>query len=227
MEGCRLGEGGLIGKELQPPGLVGGGQPFQEQAAEEAREHPHGQKEAGSAGNPVLAVGREAAAGYDDMGVRMVGQSRSPGVQHGGEPDARAEVLGVGRDGDQGLGGGFEQQVIDDRLVLIGDVGDRSRQGEDDMEIRHGQEFGLAVGQPFLGSGGLALRAVPVAAGVVRDAQVRAVFAAFDMTAQRRRSAALDRRHDLELAEAHMAGMRRTPSRPAMAEDVRHLDRRP
>jgi len=31
----------------------------------------------------------------------------------------------------------------------------------------------------------------------------------------------------LELAEAHMAGMGRTPSRPAVAEDVRHLDRRP
>jgi hypothetical protein len=29
------------------------------------------------------------------------------------------------------------------------------------------------------------------------------------------------------LAEAHMAGMGRTPSRPAVAEDVRHLDRRP
>jgi len=37
-----------------------------------------------------------------------------------GEPDAGAEVLGVGGDGDQGLGGGFEQQVIDDRLVVIG-----------------------------------------------------------------------------------------------------------
>ena len=58
---------------------------------------------------------------------------------------------------------------------------------------------------------------VPVALG----------FAVLDMTAQRRRSAALDRRHDLELAEAHMAGMGRTPSRPAVAEDVRHLDRRP
>jgi hypothetical protein len=79
-------------------------------------------------------------------------------------------VLGVGRDGDQGLGGDFEQQVIDDRLVLVGDVGDRSRQTEDDMEIRHGQEFGLAVGQPFLGSGGLALWTVPVAARVVGDA---------------------------------------------------------
>jgi hypothetical protein len=56
---------------------------------------------------------------------------------------------------------------------------------------------------------------------------VRAVLTAFDMPAQRRRSAALDRRHDLELAEAHMAGMRRTPSRPTVAEDVRNLDRWP
>ena len=89
------------------------------------------------------------------------------------------------------------------------------------------QEFGLAVGQPLLGGDGLALRAVAVAAGVVGDAQVCAVLAAFDMTTQRLRSAALDRRHDLELAEAHMAGMRGTPSRPAVAEDVRHLDRWP
>ena len=159
--------------------------------------------------------------------MRMVGERRSPGVQHGSEPDAGAEVLGVGGDGDQGLGGGFEQQVIDDGLVLKGDVGDRPRQREDDVEIGHGQEFGLAIGQPFLGRGGLALRTVPVAARVVGDAQVRAGLAAFDMTAQCRRSAALDGRHDLELAEAHMAGMGRTPSRPAMAEDVRHLDRRP
>ena len=54
-----------------------------------------------------------------------------------------------------------------------------------------------------------------------------ASFAALDMTAQRRRSAALDRRYDLELAEAQMAGMGRTPSRSAAAEDVRHLDRWP
>jgi len=126
----------------------------------------------------------------------------------------------------------LSNKFIDDGLVVIGDVGDRPRQGEDDMEIRHGQEFGLAVGQPFLGSGGLALWAMPIATGVVRDAQVGAGLAAFDMPAQRPhgtspwaegpRSAALERRHDLELVEAHMAGMGGTPSRPAMAEDVRH-----
>jgi hypothetical protein len=35
-EGCRLGQRGLVGEELQAPGLVGGGQPFQEQVAEQA-----------------------------------------------------------------------------------------------------------------------------------------------------------------------------------------------
>jgi hypothetical protein len=148
-------------------------------------------------------------------------------VEYGGEPDAGAEVLGVCCDGDQGLGGDFEQQVIDDRPVLIGNVGDRSRQSKDDMEIGHGQEFGPAVGQPLFGSSGLALGTVPVAAGVVRDAQMGAGLAAFDMPAQGRRSAALDCRHDFQLAEAHMAGVGRTPRRSVVAEDVRHLDRRP
>jgi hypothetical protein len=40
----------------------------------------------------------------------MVGERRSPGVQHGGEPDAGTEVLGIGRDGDQRLGGGFSNK---------------------------------------------------------------------------------------------------------------------
>src|SRR5207245_4511428 len=34
-EGCRLVQGGLVSQELQAPGMVGDGQPFQEQTAEE------------------------------------------------------------------------------------------------------------------------------------------------------------------------------------------------
>ena len=59
--------------------------------------------------------------------MRVLGHCRAPAVEHGGEPNTGAEMLGVGGDGDQGLGGGFEQQDIDDGLVVIGDVGDRSR----------------------------------------------------------------------------------------------------
>jgi hypothetical protein len=59
--------------------MVRGGQPFQKQAPEEAREHLDRKKETRSAGNPMLAVEREADARYDDVGVRMVGECRSPG----------------------------------------------------------------------------------------------------------------------------------------------------
>ena len=124
---CRLGEGGVVGEELQSPDLVGGVQPLEEQATEEPGEDRNGEEKAEPAGDPTLAIGRDAASRDDDVGMRMMGECRPPGVEHGGEPDAGAEVLGVGGDGDQGLGGGFEQQVIDDGLIVIGDVGDRPR----------------------------------------------------------------------------------------------------
>ena len=53
--------------------------------------------------------------------------------------------------------------------------------------------------------------------------RVRAVLAALDMAAERRRAAALDRRHHLELAEADVAGVGAAPGRPVAAEDVRDL----
>ena len=49
-------------------------------------------------------------------------------MKDGEDADAGAEVLGIGRDGDQGLGRSLEQDVVDYRLVLIGDVGDLRRQ---------------------------------------------------------------------------------------------------
>src|SRR6266853_2150955 len=61
-------------------------------------------------------------------------------------------------------------------------------------------------------------RAMPIAAGVVGDVRVRALLAARDMPAESRRAAALDGRHDLELAEAHVTGVGTTPRRSVAAE---------
>jgi hypothetical protein len=52
----------------------------------------------------------------------------------------------VGGDGDQRLGGGLEQDVVDGGLVLIGNVGDRRRHGEHDVEVGRRQQLGLACG---------------------------------------------------------------------------------
>ena len=48
-------------------------------------------------------------------------------MQHGGDADAGAEVPGIGGDGEHGLRGGTEEEIVDYRLVVIGDVGDLDR----------------------------------------------------------------------------------------------------
>jgi hypothetical protein len=58
----------------------------------------------------------------------MMGERRAPGVEDGEDADAGAEVLGIGRNGDHGLGRGLEQDVVDRGLVVVGDVGDLGRQ---------------------------------------------------------------------------------------------------
>ena len=153
----------------------------------------------------------------------MMGERRSPGMQYGSDTDAGAEMLGVGGDRDQGLGGGLEQDAVDRRLVLISDVGDLSWQGKDHVEIGHRQELGLARGQPVPGRRGLAFGAVAVAAGVVGDLDVGTVLAPRDMAAECCRAAALNCRHDLELAEAQVACLGSAPGRSMGTEDIRDL----
>src|SRR5271166_3974419 len=66
---------------------------------------------------------------------------------------------------------------------------------------------------------------MPVAAGIVRDHRMaaRRVLAACDVAAERRRAAALDRAHHLQLIEARMAAIGLAPSGTVVAEDVRDL----
>jgi len=210
-----------------PTGFVQRREAVEKEAAEQAREHAHGQEEPSLAGDPTRTVGRKAATRDDDVEVGVVGERRAPGVQHGGEADARAQMLGIGGDGHQRLGGGPEHQVVDGGLVGEGHRAKRRRQSEDDVIIGNGQQFGLAFGEPSLGCGGLTLRAVAIAAGVVDDARMRAVFAALDVSAERGGAASLDRRHDLQLAKADMACVGDAPRRAMGAKDVGDLQRRP
>ena len=60
-------------------------------------------------------------------------------------------------------------------------------------------------------------------AGVIGESRVGAVLAARNMPAECRRAATLDRRHHLELVEAHMAGIGLTPRRSEVA-DIRDFE---
>ena len=131
-------------------------------------------------------------------------------------------MFGVGCDRKNGLARCLEQQIVDHRFVLISDVSDRRRQREDDVEIRHRQELGLALGEPLLCCCGLAFRAMAITARVIGNPRIAAVLVLTtrNMAAERRCAAALDRTHDFELAEAHMAGVGLTPRRSEVAEDI-------
>jgi hypothetical protein len=141
-------------------------------------------------------------------------------VQHGGEANASPQVFWVGRNGDQRLGGGPEQQVVDDGLVLERDWRDRGRQGEDEVIVGDRQQIVSLGFQPLSRRRALALRAMTVPARVVGDLNMGAVIAALDVTAKRRSAAGLDRRHHLQLPEADMAGVGLAPRRAMSAKDV-------
>ena len=106
-------------------------------------------------------VGREPSAGHDHVHVRMMGEGRAPGVQHGGDADPGAEAPGIGGDGERRLGRRLHQEVVDHALVLPGDVAQLARQRVDDVKVRDGQQLRFPVGQPSARGRGLALRAMP------------------------------------------------------------------
>ena len=66
----------------------------------------------------------------------MVQKGLAPSVKDGEKAELRTQMLGVASDCQQGFSGGAEQDVIDRCLVVKGDGGEVSRQGEDDMEVR-------------------------------------------------------------------------------------------
>ena len=224
-EEAAVGETGLGAEEGKSSRLMELDQPGEEQAAEERAQHPHRQQEGRTRRYPAPPVERDAAARHDHVDMRMVRHRRSPGVEHGGDADAGAEVLRVSRDRHHRLRRRAEQQIVDDRLVLHGDVCDLGGQREDDMEVADRQQVGFALGQPGARSGALALGTVPVAAAIVGNALMPAVLAGIDVTAECCRAAVLNRRHDLELGQAQVTGLGGTIAGAFSSEDIGDLER--
>jgi hypothetical protein len=213
-------EAGEFREELKFARVEGRCETFEEQAAEQTRQHPDGQEEPRPASHPACAIGREAAARHDAMDVGMMIEVLSPGVQDGGEADLSAEMPGIAGDRRQRLCGGLEQEPVDLGLILERDGGDRSGQREHDVEIGSGQEFGLARLHPSLRRRPLALRTMAVAARVVGDARIGAILTSLDMTAERFGATNLDSRHDATLGEAQMGLVCSAPGVAVAAEHV-------
>ena len=173
---------------------------------------------------PTPAVGTQTAARDHTMQMRVMQQILAPGMQDGDEADLGAQVLRVGGDGAQGLGGGMEQDVVDDRLVLVRDRSDLLRHREDDVKVFDRQQFGLPVFQPLSARQRLALWTMAVAAAVEGDALMAAGVALLDVATECGRAAALDGAHDAALAAAQALAVLLAVGGAELAEDVRHLE---
>ena len=156
----------------------------------------------------------------------MVRQRRAPGVQHQGGADLGAQMPPIGGNGAQGFGSDVKQQAVQHGLVGIGNRADWGRQGEHHMVIVHRQQLGLTGFEPASRGACLALRTMPVAAGIVGNLDLLAGVAAQHMAAQCRSAALFNGRHDLALAQAQMSMLGLTPGRPVGAENIRDLQTR-
>ena len=84
-------------------------------------------------------------------------------MEHAEEADVGSQVLGIASQLEHRCGAGAVEQIVEQPLVLENQGGELMWQGEDDVEVRDGQQFSRAGSQPFCACVPLALRAVPIA----------------------------------------------------------------
>jgi hypothetical protein len=105
----------------------------------------------------------------------------SPGMQYRKEANVGSQVARIPGYLEQGLGTGAKQEVIEDLLVLQRQWGELVRESKDNMDIGNRQKFILPSYDPFVTSAVLTLRAMAIAAAVIRGGAIAAVRALIAM----------------------------------------------
>jgi len=195
-----------------------------ELAAKHAPQYSDGKEEAWVGSNPVGVIAGESAGGNDTVDMGMELEFLVPGMKHAEEADVSTEMGGVARDFQQGFGAGPEQQTVDDFPVLKSPCSQLRRQPEDDMDVGCGQQFTTTRRDPALTRTSLTLRAVPIAAAVVRDGgTMSAASALIDMAAECSRATAYDGAQDLNMCPTEPLTIARDEICACAANDVGHL----
>src|ERR1022692_705540 len=114
-----------------------------------------------------------------------------PAMQHREEAEFHAQAFGIAGNGEQGLGGGAEEDIVDDLLVVERDGGDGLGEREDHVEVLCGQQLFAALLQQFFPCQALALGAMTVAARTISSVRVLAVVAPIDRKSTRLNSSHL------------------------------------
>ena len=148
-------------------------------------------------------------------------QVLAPGMQHGEESDCGAQMAWVARNRGQGSGHHAEQEAVNHRFVLQSEGGDLFRHSEDYVEVRHRQQFGLALLEPLLPLGVLTFGTVPVAARVIRNPRKTTLAAFLNVAAQHGRTAGFDSAHHAQRLAGQ--GLLRAIRRAVLPKNVSQL----
>ena len=148
-------------------------QPGSPQALFELRAEVDGQGVAGheEAGTfwwdpSVLAI-PHASSGDEHVNVRVIDEGPSPGMKHGESSGTRAKIPGVFREHEEGSGRGLEEDPVGGLLMRSDEVSKLGGQGEGEEEAGAGRKTLALTVEPAVRLLTLALRAVPVPAGVI------------------------------------------------------------
>ena len=207
-----------LGRDVGVEG--GSAQSALEGSAEQLGEGLHMQEEVFAGGQPRLPITAYPAAGSQVMHVGMVEQVAGPGVQHAYHANLPAhkawifcQLLGC-------PGGSAEEQVVDQLLVLAGNLAQFRWKREGQQEVRDAQEQSLLHFQPVLGLLVLAFGAVAVAAGVIAVADFTAGRADEDLPTQRLGAATLNGAHSLVVAGQQAGGVFLAIGGTVLAKDI-------
>ena len=163
-----------------------------ELAAKHPAQHFVGKKEGAAGLDPARVIGGQTTGREYAMDMGMKLELLIPGVQYAEETDLGAKMLGIEGHLEQSFGAGVEQEIVDHFLVLQSEWRQFTRQSENDMHVRGGQQLAAARLQPTVAGIALAFWTMAIATRVVRDSGMSAAGTLVAMTAERGRAASFD-----------------------------------
>src|SRR5271165_1626869 len=173
---------------------------------------------------PSGTIEGQTSGGNDVVYVGMNLEVLSPAMEHAEESDVGSQMLWIASEFQQRSGTGAEEQIVEQPFVLEDQRAEFVRQGEDDVEVRYGQQLSRTRGQPLGARVPLALGTVPIAARVEGDGLMAAASALVEMTAQCRGAAADDGIEHLAMPPCKVRLVLVPEAVARCADDVGHLE---
>jgi hypothetical protein len=138
-------------------------------AAEHTAEHSAGKEEPISWAYPGFAVWRQTACRNHTVDVWMMQQVLAPGMKNAEKANLGSQVFRIGSNLQERCGAGSKQKGVKQRLIMKRQRRECMGNCEYNVHVRNRQEFLLTGRQPLSARIVQTLRAMPVAAAIVRD----------------------------------------------------------